>query len=123
MTILRPSIIVACYDDPFVGWIDSPAASGGVVIGICLGMMHMVHSSGPAVMDLVPCDVVSSQILVHTAAKAMNPTPGINVVHAATTTKNPINILELRDRIVGYTRNTPWYGQISTPFAIPIPSP
>jgi len=110
ITILRPSIIVGCYDDPFVGWIDSPAASGGVTMGVCMGILHIVHAAPSAIIDLVPCDIVSSQILVHTAWKAMNPSPEINVVHAATTSKNPITCYEAAGYFFDYTRHTPWYG-------------
>lgn len=64
VTILRPSIIVCCYDDPFMGWIDSPAASGGIVMGVSSGILRVVHSKGTNTMDLIPCDLVCSQILV-----------------------------------------------------------
>ena len=64
VTILRPSIIVSCYEDPFEGWIDSPAASGGIVIGVEVGMLHLVYSNGNSIMDLIPCDYVVSNILV-----------------------------------------------------------
>lgn len=70
MTILRPSIIIACYDDPFTGWIDSPAASGGVVIGVEVGMLHLVYSNGNSIMDFIPCDYVVNNILVQTAVTA-----------------------------------------------------
>ena len=46
VTILRPSIIVCCYDDPFMGWIDSPAASGGIILGVSSGILHVVHANG-----------------------------------------------------------------------------
>ena len=75
VTILRPSIIVACLEDPFMGWIDSPAASGGITLGIELGIMRLVHSDAMAIMDLIPCDYVSSNILVQTAVTAMQSQP------------------------------------------------
>ena len=64
ITILRPSIIIACFDDPFMGWIDSPAASGGITLGCLLGIMRLVHSKPEAVMDVIPCDFVTNSILV-----------------------------------------------------------
>jgi len=71
VTILRPSIIVACFDDPFMGWIDSPAASGGITMTIELGIMHLVHADGSAIMDVIPCDIVTNSILVQTAFTAL----------------------------------------------------
>jgi nucleoside-diphosphate-sugar epimerase len=64
VTILRPSIIIANFDDPIKGWIDTLAASGGIILGISLGVMHFVRSSPKAIIDFIPCDFVSNQILV-----------------------------------------------------------
>jgi len=71
VTIVRPSIIIANYDDPLQGWIDSMAASGGVILGVSVGVMHFVRSSPTAIIDFIPCDFVSNQILVQTAYTAM----------------------------------------------------
>ena len=51
VTIVRPSIIVSCYDDPFIGWIDSPAASGGIAMTVQLGILHLVYSRGNSIID------------------------------------------------------------------------
>ena len=64
VTIVRPSIIVSCYKEPFEGWIDTLAASGGIIFAVSLGVMHFVKSSGDSILDLIPCDLVSNQILV-----------------------------------------------------------
>ena len=59
-------------------------------MGVCLGMLHVVHSKGNAVMDLIPCDLVSNQILVQTAYLAMDPSREIYLVHSASTVANPL---------------------------------
>ena len=122
VTILRPSIITACYDDPFEGWIDSPAASGGVVMGISTGILHMVYSDGNATMDLIPCDFVTNNILVQTALQGTRPSQEINIVHAATTTKNPMTANGVRDAVIKYAKYYPWYQQVSQPWAYAIPN-
>lgn len=60
VTIVRPSIIIANMDDPFDGWIDTLAASGGIIFGVSLGVLHFVKSDGNAIVDLIPCDLVSN---------------------------------------------------------------
>lgn len=123
VTILRPSIIVACLDDPFQGWIDSPAASGGITLAVQLGIMRLVHSAPEAVMDLIPCDFVTSNILVQTAVTARQPEPQLNVVHSATTSKNPITFWQLRQLYMAYARYNPYYGHVNKPWAYPVASP
>jgi hypothetical protein len=39
----------------------------------------------------------------------MDPTPNLNIIHSATSSRNPIKILEIRDTILKYTKYTPWY--------------
>jgi len=100
MTILRPSIIISCVDDPFMGWIDSPAASGGIILGVETGLLKIVHSNPSSIMDLVPCDVVSSQILVQSAFAALARSGEVNVVHSTTSAKNPITVAEIRQAMI-----------------------
>ena len=58
VTIVRPSIIVSCHEQPFCGWIDSPAAAGGIILGVSMGILHFVYSDKNAVLDCIPCDYV-----------------------------------------------------------------
>ena len=51
VTIVRPSIIICCYNDPFIGWIDSPAASGSIAMTVQFGILHLVYSRGNAIID------------------------------------------------------------------------
>jgi len=103
-----------------MGWIDSPAASGGVVMGIEMGVMRMVYSHPDAIMDFIPCDFVSSNILVQTAITAMDPESKLNVVHSATTTKNPAYVHAIRDHFMHYAQYNPWFSQVSKPYAFPV---
>ena len=61
--IIRPSIIIACYQSPFQGWIDTLSAGGGITYGIQVGMLHYVYASLSATVDLVPCDFTANAIL------------------------------------------------------------
>ena len=92
VTILRPSIIQSCYSDPFNGWTDTIAASGFQILMVVTGLLHYVHSSDDTILDLIPCDFVSNQILVQTVYTAKEPVPKLNVVHSTVTTKNPMNM-------------------------------
>ena len=121
VSIVRPSIIIANYDDPFDGWIDTLAASGGVILAVSSGVMHFVRSDGNGIMDLIPCDFVSNQIIVQTVVAAKYGGPILNVIHSATTTRNPISVYKIRDHILNYSKYTPWYGRVAYPWAYPIP--
>ncbi len=91
-TILRPSIVTACKNEPYRGWLDSSTSTGGFVKGYEAGIMHFVFAKPDTKMDFIPCDMVSNNILVQTAITAMQPLPQLNVIHATASAKNPTTI-------------------------------
>lgn len=64
VALVRPSIVTGCYEDPFRGWTDSIAAAGFQIMMGITGMLHFVRTNEDTVLDLIPCDFVSNQILV-----------------------------------------------------------
>lgn len=63
LTIVRPSIISACWQQPFPAWIDSQAAFAGFVALIGMGYLRAVVAQYATFLDVVPCDEVVSRIL------------------------------------------------------------
>ena len=44
ITIVRPSIVIASYEEPSPGWTDTLAAGGGIIFGVTSGLMHVVFA-------------------------------------------------------------------------------
>src|SRR5687768_12607791 len=63
LTLLRPSIVSACRNYPFPGWIDSRAAYAAFISLLGAGYLRVVRLDPNAVADVVPCDVVADRIL------------------------------------------------------------
>jgi len=63
LTIVRPSIISACWRKPFPGWIDSAAAFAGFVALIGSGHMRVVAADRAARLDVIPCDEVANCVI------------------------------------------------------------
>lgn len=62
-TIVRPSIIIGCYKQPFEGWIDTISAGGGITYTLEVGLLHYVNTAPTAVVDLIPCDLTINLML------------------------------------------------------------
>jgi len=78
---------------------------------VCSGILHYVHTNEDTILDLIPCDFVSNQILaqtVYTAKEAIEVTPKLNLVHAVSTTKNPLKIAEMSAIVFDYIRYNPF---------------
>jgi fatty acyl-CoA reductase len=63
LSIVRPSIISAAHKTPFAGWIDSDAALAGFVASIGSGYMHVINADSQCLLDVVPVDEVSRQVV------------------------------------------------------------
>ena len=80
VAVIRPSIIISCYEEPCRGWTDSLAAGGGLTWSIQMGLMRYVKTNtrnpddywNPkyVVCDLIPCDFVSNMVIANTVYTA-----------------------------------------------------
>lgn len=89
ITIVRPSIISASRKFPFPGWIDSPAAFAGLVIGLSSGILKVLDGSPSVKLDVVPVDDVAAEILNQTFVPRMNPS---RIAYAVSTLKHALDI-------------------------------
>jgi len=63
LTLLRPSIVSACREYPFPGWIDSHAAYAAFISLLGAGHLKVVRTDPNTVIDVVPCDDVADRII------------------------------------------------------------
>jgi 1-acyl-sn-glycerol-3-phosphate acyltransferase len=101
LTILRPSIISACWRYPFRGWIDSHAAFAGFVTLVGAGQLRAVVAQPAARIDIVPCDEVATRIIDASLAKRTSdgaPT----IIHATAGLQNSSRIDTCRDVITDF---------------------
>ncbi|MFO1463905.1 MAG: SDR family oxidoreductase [bacterium] len=104
LTIVRPSIVSACWKFPFAGWIDSRAAFAGFVSLIGAGYLRAVVVREATRLDIVPCDVVADRIL-RSAFADQGPEPRIR--HAVAGPSRSCSVRENIDVIEGYFRRFP----------------
>jgi fatty acyl-CoA reductase len=63
LTIVRPSIVSACWQYPFPGWIDSRAAFAGFLYLFGAGHLRVLAVDPQTALDIVPCDVVADRAI------------------------------------------------------------
>jgi fatty acyl-CoA reductase len=84
VTIVRPSIIISSYKEPFVGWTDTMAAGRTLILSIINGYLTIVKFKRESFLDMVPVDFVVNTTLAATAFSGLEPVPSLNIVHATT---------------------------------------
>ena len=116
--IIRPSIIIACYQSPFQGWIDTLSAGGGITYGIQVGMLHYVYASLSATVDLVPCDFTANAILAQIVYQnRIEPGRKFQIFHSSTGNKNPLKIWLFRRLCLEYANFYPYFKKLGPAFA------
>jgi fatty acyl-CoA reductase len=109
VTIVRPSIVSACRMHPVPGWIDSGAAFAAFVAMIGAGKLRVLIGDPETRLDVVPCDVVSQEIVA--AAFAPPPRGALRIQHAVAGLAGALPISMCRERIVDWFRDHPAGGR------------
>lgn len=105
LTIVRPSIISACWRQPFPGWLDSAAAFAGFVALIGAGYLKAVVADRGARLDVVPCDSVADRIIGSALVDAPPSEPRIR--YAVAGLPNNCRVDTCLDIITDYFRRHP----------------
>lgn len=63
VSIVRPSIVMASYTDPFPGWVDNAVGGNGIVIGWMPGIIRAAQINLKNVLDIIPVDIVSNTMI------------------------------------------------------------
>jgi len=119
LTIVRPSMVSACLEHPFPGWIDSPSGFAGFVALCGAGYLRTVAANPHGLPDIVPCDVVSTRI-IESAFVAKPPKAAVR--HAVAGRKNTMRVEDNIAVILDFFRKHPVEKKPTMAFVGP-PSP
>ena len=87
---------------------------------VATGILNFIYTTRSTVLDVIPCDFVSNQILVQTVQTANDSRSKLNVVHATTSTKNPLKVVEVEGYIWDFVKYNPFLTMIKEPWHMPI---
>lgn len=109
LVFLRPSIVSACWQYPFKGWIDSMAAFAGFVSLIGSGQLRVLVANKKNKLDVVPCDVVADKIIETAFFLPIRDLGHPDIRHAVAGNENNCQVEESINQIVNYFTNHPIY--------------
>ncbi|XP_026322243.1 fatty acyl-CoA reductase wat-like [Hyposmocoma kahamanoa] len=93
IAVSRPAIVIGAYREPSPGWIDLSAIYGasGMIMGIGVGILHLMYSRQEILLDWVPVDLVSNAIVASGQRTAVRWSNGHKDIKIYTTTgyRNP----------------------------------
>ncbi|WCJ19038.1 Fatty acyl-CoA reductase 1 [Euphorbia peplus] len=94
IVIIRPTIIVSTFKDPFPGWIQGNRTIDPFFISYTKGLLPGVAGNPATIMDLVPVDMVGNAMIVGIAkhGRIEGKEAGMNVYHVSSSVSNPISL-------------------------------
>ena len=94
--IVRPSIVISAFEEPFLGWTETISAMGGLLFAGILGLINYLQVDPHQILDLVPVDYVSNLILASANYNFLNGVPGEPlVVHCSSSQLNRVKIWDI----------------------------
>jgi fatty acyl-CoA reductase len=90
ISIVRPSIVISSYEEPFLGWCESLSALGGLLFAVMIGLVNYLYCNNRQILDVVPVDYCSNLIIAATAYTSKQPSGAFNVIHSSSSNQNPI---------------------------------
>ncbi|KAL4660310.1 fatty acyl-CoA reductase 1-like, partial [Arapaima gigas] len=90
IAIVRPSIVVASWQEPFPGWIDNLNGPSGILVAAGKGLLRTMRADNHAVADIIPVDVVINLTITAGWYTAMNRPTSALVYNCTTGGLNPV---------------------------------
>ncbi|KPP62270.1 fatty acyl-CoA reductase 1-like [Scleropages formosus] len=107
VAVVRPSIVVASWQEPFPGWIDNLNGPSGILVAAGKGLMRTMRADNRAVADIIPVDVVINLTVAagwYTATK--RPASAL-VFNCTTGGLNPVRWGEIEYHVMSTFKRTP----------------
>ena len=102
LAIVRPSIVIAAWKDPFPGWIDNFNGPTGLIIQAASGILRSIVVDSKSRADFIPVDVVINLMCVVAAKLGNNSIErkgSIPVYNCTSGALNPVTWAEFKEKI------------------------
>jgi nucleoside-diphosphate-sugar epimerase len=108
-TIIRPSIIISCYDEPFQGWTDTLSAGGGLTYSVSIGAIKYLNSDANIIYDIIPCDFVTNLIIAQVVHHSTMREQDLQIAHISSGNLNPFLLGDVQNLVHAYQKYNPFY--------------
>jgi alcohol-forming fatty acyl-CoA reductase len=122
VAIVRPSVIISSYSEPVMGWTDTLAAGGALVLVINNAYMKQMSFDPNVLFDAIPVDFVTNIILAAAAYTSLAQ-PALHVVHATSTQLNPVTVGQMLKGCNEFAQKFPPLNIFREPGCIMLPNP
>ncbi|KAM3217763.1 fatty acyl-CoA reductase 2, chloroplastic [Capsicum annuum] len=106
--ILRPSIIISSYKEPFPGWIQGFRTIDPLIYFYQKGDLPCILGDPNGLVDLVPVDMVVNATMAAIAKYGYLQNPELNIYHLTSTFTNPVSFSQIFDYFYDFFKLFPF---------------
>ncbi|XP_057730942.1 fatty acyl-CoA reductase 3-like [Arachis stenosperma] len=121
IVIVRPTMIVSTYKEPFPGWIEGARTIDSMILAYGKGKLSCFLADLKKVFDAIPADMVVNAIIVAMVAHG-NEGYSSNydniIYHVGSSVSNPVKYGDLRDYSFKYFTAKPWINKKGKPIRV-----
>ncbi|CAH1432633.1 unnamed protein product [Lactuca virosa] len=116
LVILRPTIILSTYKEPFPGWIEGIRTIDSLAVGYGKGRLACFLGDPESTIDVIPADMVANAMIATMAAHANQ--PGETIYHVGSSVSNPLKYKGIQKSGYNYFSKNPWINKDGTPVIV-----
>jgi len=118
ISIMRPSIVTAAWQEPLPGWVDNLNGPTGAIAAVSKGLLATVVGDGGKIADFIPVDFAINMMITLAWHTAKHREEEIKVYNCTSGELNPLYWSQVHTGIVNSLRKYPmespiWYPRIS----------
>ncbi|WMV12449.1 hypothetical protein MTR67_005834 [Solanum verrucosum] len=107
LIILRPTIILSTYKEPFPGWIEGMKTADTFIVGYGKGKQKLAMGGRETITDVIPADMVVNSVIAAMVAHR-NASSRVAVYHISSSRRNQIKLGDFIRIGVDYFKKNPW---------------
>ncbi|MED6195941.1 hypothetical protein PIB30_042554 [Stylosanthes scabra] len=107
LCIIRPTMIISTYKEPFPGWIESAKILDALTVAYGKGKLRFFLANPKGVINLIPADMVVNAMAVAMVAHSNQNNNDI-IYHVGSSVSNPIKYHCLPNYAFRYFKENPW---------------
>nr|XP_043634375.1 fatty acyl-CoA reductase 3-like [Erigeron canadensis] len=116
LVILRPTIILSTYKEPFPGWIEGVRTIDSLALGYGKGRLSCFLGDPESTIDVIPADMVVNAMITTMVAHANQPCEMI--YHVGSSVSNPLKYKGIQESGYEYFTRHPWVNKSGKPVIV-----
>lgn len=100
LTIVRPSVIESCLQEPRPGWIEGVKVTDAILLAYARGKVSLFPGRKAGIVDIIPADLVANAAILSVAEALLEPGQS-RIYQSCSGTQNPLIVRDYVPTICG----------------------